>query len=141
MVIQIWYSNKWFQILKRCHLKTSIFLKLLNNGTKLVYGHYHVLLPFKNQDVCFQNNKSQMMKRPNNCERTFPRNLSFLRIINSVLKICLKGITQESPSKLKKMGNASISFIIVCIIRQNKKRSGWLLIMVQSTEKFQSTIN
>ena len=40
-----------------------LFLKLLDNGIKLVHGHCQMLVPFKKPDVCFRDNIGQVMKK------------------------------------------------------------------------------
>ena len=63
--------------LEEVSFEDRYFLKLLDNGTKLVNGHYQVSLPFKSPDVYFPDNKGQVMKRVKHLERKFGKNPSF----------------------------------------------------------------
>ena len=47
------------------------FLKLLDKSSRLLNGHWQVPLPFKNPDVCFPNNKVQVIKSLKYLERNF----------------------------------------------------------------------
>ena len=79
------------------------FLKLLNNGTKLVNGHYQVSLPFKSPDVCFPDNKGQVMKRGKHLERKFGKNPSFFEhykiFIEDMIKKGYARVSKQTPEK------------------------------------------
>ena len=53
------------------------FLSLVQEGTKLVDGHYHVPLPLRNPNAEFQNNRTQTMNRLNYLSRRFVQDQSF----------------------------------------------------------------
>ena len=81
------------------------FLKLLDNGTKLVNGYYQVPLPFKNPNVCFLDNKGQGMKRLKHLERLFAKNPSFFEhykiFIEDMIKRGYARVPKQKPEKGK----------------------------------------
>ena len=63
--------------LKGVSFENQHFLKLLDNDTKLVNGHYKVPLRFKKPNVYFPDNKGQVMKRLKHLERKSTKNPFF----------------------------------------------------------------
>ena len=64
--------------LKETSFENQHFLKLLDNGTKLVNGHYKAPLPVKKPNVHSPDNKGQLMKRLKHLERKSAKNSFFL---------------------------------------------------------------
>ena len=50
------------------------FMQVLNNGTRLIDGHYEILLPLCDDDVRFPNNRSQAENRFIYLQRKMSRN-------------------------------------------------------------------
>ena len=50
------------------------FIQVLNNGTRLIDGHYEILLPLCDDDVRFPNNRSQAENRFIYLQRKMSRN-------------------------------------------------------------------
>ena len=72
--------------LEEVSFEDQLFMNALDNGTKLVNGHYQVPLPFKNSDLCFPDNKGRVIKRLKHLERKLAGSHPFLSIIKSLSK-------------------------------------------------------
>ena len=68
-------------------------------------GHYQVLFLFKNPDVCFPDNKGQVMKRLKHLERKFAKNPSFFEhykiFIEDMIKKGYARVSKQTPEKGK----------------------------------------
>ena len=53
------------------------FLSIVENGTKLVNGHYEIPLPFRNQDVNLPNNRIQAVKRFDSLQKRMARDKKY----------------------------------------------------------------
>ena len=53
------------------------FLNLMNRATRMVFGHYELPLPFKNDDTTLPNNRYQALQRLKHLKNKFQRNLTF----------------------------------------------------------------
>ena len=73
------------------------FMEILNEGTKLKYGHHQILLPFKQEDMRLSCNKYQATQRLSYVQRTFDKNEKFKAdYIKFLEEIIAKGYARKS---------------------------------------------
>ena len=73
------------------------FMKLMNEETVFVNGHYQTPLPLKNPDVKFPDNRKQAEKRLQNLEKKLHRNHKFYEDYRMFMEDMLKcGYAEKS---------------------------------------------
>ena len=81
------------------------FLQILEEGAKLVNGHYEIPLPFRRVDIQLPNNKVQAEKRLASLKKKMARNNKFKDdYIEFVKELTSKGYAKES-SKVAELGH------------------------------------
>ena len=78
------------------------FMQVLDNGTRLVDGHYEIPLPLRDDNVRFPNNRLQAEKRFIYLQRKMSRNHQFKNdYMNFMKELISKGYVTESTAAAK----------------------------------------
>ncbi|CAC5362244.1 unnamed protein product [Mytilus coruscus] len=85
---------------KENSMEDNRFMRQVEKSIKLDEdGHYYIILPFRNNEVCFQNNSEQCLQRLNSLKRKFFKNHRFEQDYLDLLnKIVERGYAEPVPS-------------------------------------------
>ena len=73
------------------------FMKIMEEGVKMVNKYYQILLPFRNPNIHFPNNRYQAWQRLSYLQKRFNKNKEFEKdYVRFTEKILLKGYERES---------------------------------------------
>ena len=100
------------------------FLKLLNQESRLVDGHYQVPLPFGKSDVNLPNNRFLAMKRLEHFKRRFSNNKTFFGEYKMYIKQMLINGYAERSVRHDENESVGACHIKECIILTTQRNSG-----------------
>ncbi|XP_046577994.1 uncharacterized protein LOC124285766 [Haliotis rubra] len=98
--MNIEFPEKGVQDRKEMSQEDKLFLKKVENSVEMKDGHYHIQLPFRNENIEMPDNHDYALKRLNSLRKKFEKNTQFYRDYSEfMMKVVSKGYAEKVPEE------------------------------------------